>query len=82
MHRTGHLHKYVCKHCGGDEVLLGAEVKWNLADQKWEFYGELDHDAYNYCYSCEESGHRIDSQELTDLKSKAQYAILQAANTS
>jgi len=71
------LRKYVCTHCGSDDVLMAAEVQWNTLEQRWECYSYLDTSAYNYCFECAESGYGVVHKDLVDLKDIAVFAAHQ-----
>lgn len=34
--------KYVCGHCGSDNVWVSADVEWNTTTQQWEVRRQFD----------------------------------------
>jgi len=43
--------KYVCKHCGGDNVTRDAWASWDESKQNWIVADVFD---YVFCHDCEE----------------------------
>lgn len=61
--------KLICNECKGDNVTVGATMKWNKAIQDWEIL-DIDLDSVGFCHTCEGDSHLkwIDITETLELE--------------
>lgn len=56
------LPRYICGECGGSNVKVEAEIKWNFRKQEWEIVDIFDRD---FCPDCNQQvyGHFNDEPQ-------------------
>jgi hypothetical protein len=58
--------KYVCKHCGSDNVGRDAFLEWNQETQKWEISDFMDREI---CFTCSDDTELVQAT-ITEAEAK------------
>lgn len=64
---------FYCTTCGGTNIQVEAECKWDEVRQDWGHF-EVKDGGYDHCYDCDGECD-ADFREITDLKTLARIAI-------